>query len=342
MRQPATAAAPAAAPALLPVDLGPLPAPARGIGRIPVTKVEPVIEGGVYAAKAVVGEAVPIRAKVFREGHDAVNASVILTDPHGRETRHDMTPLEPRGLDPWEAWVRPDSEGLWRFRVEGWSDPWATWLHNAQVKLPAGVDVPLVCLEGRDLLERTAAVAQAAGDPVQASILSATALLLIPERPAEDLVDVASAHGLAKAMKESQVTGGGQRPSGQVVHLSPKSGMSPAAKQTPFLSSTTTKKAATVEARSYAWGGRLTNGAMKQAGLDAATRKRYAGMVKMDTSTPGGAKSSAYMTFRIMMEGSKGWVVPAQPGRYIAKKVAEDLQTKAEAAFAAADKSIIK
>lgn len=92
MRQPATAAAPAAAPALLPVDLGPLPAPARGIGRIPVTKVEPVIEGGVYAAKAVVGEAVPIRAKVFREGHDAVNASVILTDPHGRETRHDMTP----------------------------------------------------------------------------------------------------------------------------------------------------------------------------------------------------------------------------------------------------------
>ena len=149
-------------------------------------------------------------------------------------------------------------------------------------------------------------------------------------------------HGLAKAMKESQVTGGGQRPSGHVVHLSPKSGMSPAKNQTPFLSSTTTKKASTVEARSYAWGGRLTNGAMKQAGLDAATRKRYAGMVKMDTSTPGGAKSSAYMTFRIMMEGSKGWVVPAQPGRYIAKKVAEDLQPKAEAAFAAAAKSMIK
>ena len=149
-------------------------------------------------------------------------------------------------------------------------------------------------------------------------------------------------YGLAKAMKESQVTGGGQRPSGHVVHLSPKSGMSPAKNQTPFLSSTTTKKASTVEARSYAWGGRLTNGAMKQAGLDAATRKRYAGMVKMDTSTPGGAKSSAYMTFRIMIEGSKGWVVPAQPGRYIAKKVAEDLQPKAEAAFAAAAKNMIK
>jgi starch synthase (maltosyl-transferring) len=82
-----------------------------------------------------------------------------------------MTPLEPRGLDPWEAWVRFDTEGAWTFRVEGWSDPWGTWLHNAEAKLPAGVDIELVCLEGRDLFERTAQEADAAGDPVEASIL---------------------------------------------------------------------------------------------------------------------------------------------------------------------------
>ena len=46
-------------------------------------KVSPVIEGGAYPAKAVVGESIPIRATVFREGHDAVNASVVLTDPDG-------------------------------------------------------------------------------------------------------------------------------------------------------------------------------------------------------------------------------------------------------------------
>ncbi|MFT3877949.1 MAG: alpha-1,4-glucan--maltose-1-phosphate maltosyltransferase [Propioniciclava sp.] len=172
------------------------------MGRIPVVKVSPVIEGGAYAAKATVGELLPIRAKVFREGHDAVNASVILTDPEGRETRHDMTPLAPRGLDPWEAWVRFDAEGAWTFRVEGWSDPWGTWLHNAQAKLPAGVDIELVCLEGRDLFERTAKAADAAGDPIEASILRATAQLLIPERPAEDLLDVANGTGLAKAMRK--------------------------------------------------------------------------------------------------------------------------------------------
>ncbi|MGC4151691.1 MAG: alpha-1,4-glucan--maltose-1-phosphate maltosyltransferase [Propionicimonas sp.] len=174
----------------------------RGFGRIPVAKVEPVIEGGAYPAKAVVGESIPIRAKVFREGHDAVNASVILTDPAGRETRVDMAPLEPRGLDPWEAWVRPDVEGAWTFRVEGWSDPWHTWLHNAELKLPAGVDIELVCLEGRALLEQTASLAETAGDPVQASILRATAMLLIPERPVNELLEVATASGIKRTMEQ--------------------------------------------------------------------------------------------------------------------------------------------
>jgi starch synthase (maltosyl-transferring) len=172
-----------------------------GFGRIPVTGVSPVVEGGVYPAKAVVGELIPIRAKVFREGHDAVNASVILTDPAGTQRRIDMTPVEPRGLDPWEAWVRPDAPGAWKFRIEGWSDPWATWLHNAEAKLPAGVDVELVCLEGRELLERTAELAEAADDPVQASILRATAMLLIPQRPGSDLLEVATANGISTAMK---------------------------------------------------------------------------------------------------------------------------------------------
>lgn len=198
---PAAAAVTVSAPATA-LELGPVATIAAGFGRIPVSAVSPVIEGGAYAAKAVVGELVPIRAKVFREGHDAVNASVILTAPDGREQRVDMTPVEPRGLDPWEAWVRLDTEGAWTFRVEGWSDPWETWLHNAEAKLPAGVDIDLVCLEGRDLLDRTAAAAEKAGDPVEASILKATAMLLIPERPATDLLEVATAKGITRAMEQ--------------------------------------------------------------------------------------------------------------------------------------------
>ena len=138
-----------------------------GLGRIPVTGVSPVLEGGAYPVKAVVHERLLIQANVFREGHDSVNASVILTSPSGTQRRIDMTQVEPKGLDIWQAFVRMAEEGDWTYRVEGWSDPWGTWLHNAEAKLPAGVDIELVCLEGRDLLEKAAAFADEAGDPVE-------------------------------------------------------------------------------------------------------------------------------------------------------------------------------
>jgi len=53
------------------------------IGRIPVLSVSPVVDAGRSPARAVVGEAVPIRATVFREGHDAVAATAVLVDPSG-------------------------------------------------------------------------------------------------------------------------------------------------------------------------------------------------------------------------------------------------------------------
>lgn len=143
----------------------------------------------------------------------------------------------------------------------------------------------------------------------------------------------AGVYAMAKAMAPSMVVATGARPSGEVTHLSPKSGMHAAATQTPYLSNPKTRQAATVAARKYAWGGRLTAGALKQAGMSASERKLYSGMVRFDTSTPGGSKSSSFMTFRVMMEGSKGWVVPAKPGLYLAKETRDTMQPKAQEAM---------
>lgn len=144
-------------------------------------------------------------------------------------------------------------------------------------------------------------------------------------------------HALAKALEASMVTGTGTRPSGQTTLLSPKTGMQPAGRQKPYLSNPKTKGPMMVAQNHYQWGDRLTRTAMKAAGVSQADRKRYDGMVRFDTSTPK-AKSSAYMTFRVMMEDSKGWIVPAQPGQYLAKKVVDEMRPKASAAFAEAVK----
>ncbi|MET1007253.1 MAG: maltotransferase domain-containing protein, partial [Propionibacteriaceae bacterium] len=171
------------------------------IPRIPVTKVSPVIEGGAYPAKASVGESFPIRATVFREGHDAVNASVILTDPQGNEQLYGMQPTTPLGFDWWTATVQLDQEGPWTFRVEGWSDPWATWTHNAEIKIPAGIDVSLVCTEGVTLFTESAERATAAGDHEAASLLRYAASALSSGEQVEDRLELVLSDEVDEAME---------------------------------------------------------------------------------------------------------------------------------------------
>ncbi|MDH6219510.1 maltotransferase domain-containing protein, partial [Streptomyces pseudovenezuelae] len=130
---------------------------AGGIGRIPVLDVGPVIQHGRRPAKAVTGESFQVSATVFREGHDAVAANVVLTDPEGRPGPWTpMRELAP-GTDRWGATVTPDEPGHWTYTVEAWGDPVTTWRHHARIKIPAGMDTELVLEDGARLYERAAA-----------------------------------------------------------------------------------------------------------------------------------------------------------------------------------------
>ncbi|MCB7138027.1 alpha-1,4-glucan--maltose-1-phosphate maltosyltransferase [Cellulosimicrobium marinum] len=123
---------------------------------MPVLAVSPVVEGGRWPAKAVVGEMVPVEATVFREGHDAVAATAVLVAPDGTERTAPMVDVAP-GLDRFRATLHPDAEGDWSLRVEAWSDPYGTWAHDATIKVEAGVDVDLMLAEGVRLVERVLA-----------------------------------------------------------------------------------------------------------------------------------------------------------------------------------------
>ncbi|GAB76658.1 maltotransferase domain-containing protein [Austwickia chelonae] len=125
----------------------------RPIGRIPVIDVQPTLDGGAWPVISVVDEDFLVTATVFREGHDAVNATVVLTAPDGSTQQLPMTCTNP-GLMTWECTVNAHQTGRWTFRVEGWSDPYATWEHDATIKIEAGVDVDLMLEEGARLLER--------------------------------------------------------------------------------------------------------------------------------------------------------------------------------------------
>jgi starch synthase (maltosyl-transferring) len=99
---------------------------------------------------------VPVGATVFKEGHDAVGATAVLLSPDGKvHSTARMVPVG-LGLDRWEALLVPDAVGLWQFRVEAWADPYTTWVHDASIKVPAGLDVELMLAAGAELMDEAA------------------------------------------------------------------------------------------------------------------------------------------------------------------------------------------
>ncbi len=158
-------------------------------GRVEIDDVAPVVSCGAYPAKAVVGEVIPVRAAVWREGHDAVAATLVVRYlgpryPQVGETRRlRATPaaavaapeaepaarvkplnvqMTPDGLEPYifHSAFTPDRVGLWTYRVDGWGDPIHTWRHGVEAKLNAGQgesEMSNDLLVGAQLIERAAA-----------------------------------------------------------------------------------------------------------------------------------------------------------------------------------------
>lgn len=120
----------------------------------------------------------------------------------------------------------------------------------------------------------------------------------------------------ARQLAPSKINGVGDRASG--------TGAFDREMRTPFL----------VPKRRYQWGDRLAPG-MAPKLKDHHKSDPYAGMVRMDTTLQG-RRSSAYLTFRVMTENSPGWIIPAKPGLFIAKAVADSLQRTADRDFPAA------
>ncbi len=125
-------------------------------GRIPITEVSPVVEGGLFPAKTVPDEDIPVAATVFREGHDILGVSAVVLDPRGQERQRIRLTAGVPGTDRWHGTITAPGVGRWSFAIEGWTDLYATWRHNAEIKIDADVDVELMLAEGVALLAAAA------------------------------------------------------------------------------------------------------------------------------------------------------------------------------------------
>jgi starch synthase (maltosyl-transferring) len=187
------------------------------IGRIPILDVQPVLDCGRRPAKAVTGETFEVSATVFREGHEMLGAGVALFGPGGKRfpLTH-MRELAP-GTDRYGAEVTVTAEGHWQFQVEAWGDPIAHWRHDAEIKVPRGLETELMLAEGAILFERAARSLRSSANPggrppgaqsaaaraAQAALREVAATLRDPAIPPWDRLAAASAGPVLAILAEN-------------------------------------------------------------------------------------------------------------------------------------------
>ena len=139
------------------------------INRIPVTDIAPSVffGGQLVPVKAIAGEEIEITATIFREGHDALGADVLLFDHTGAEQSRTRMRDHADGSDRFSTWIRIPARGDFTYQIESFDDPFATWLHDSEIKIPADVDAELCCTIGLKIFEE-----KLAEDPAAKKILA--------------------------------------------------------------------------------------------------------------------------------------------------------------------------
>src|SRR5438128_2812598 len=134
-------------------------------GAFHVEDVYPVIDGGRFPVKRIVGERIEVWADIFRDGHDVTAAALIWRRENDRKWQRE--PMTLHSNDRWGGSFVPDVPGRFVYAIEAWTDEFATWRHGFELKQKAGADLTLDAIEGAGMLTK----AQAGGKEAAAVIL---------------------------------------------------------------------------------------------------------------------------------------------------------------------------
>ena len=122
------------------------------LGAIVIDQLRPATPGGAGRPKTSVGEATPVQARIFRDGHDLLAARVSWRKVGGRKWTR--SPLAQAVNDIWVGTIACTEVGPHEVIVEAWTDVFATWRKELRLKVGANQDVTTELEEGARILER--------------------------------------------------------------------------------------------------------------------------------------------------------------------------------------------
>jgi starch synthase (maltosyl-transferring) len=153
----------------------------RAFPTVVIENLQPLVNGGRYPIKRVVGEDVVVEADVFKDGHDVVAALLkwrLLGEHRWNETL--MTFVE---NDRWRGVFTVYEAATHEYTVEAWIDTFRAWQHEFATKFVAGIsDLTSESLEGAALLD---AASHRAHDPADAARLTELSEKLRSSGPAQ-------------------------------------------------------------------------------------------------------------------------------------------------------------
>jgi starch synthase (maltosyl-transferring) len=134
---------------------------------IVIERIAPELDGGRYPVKRVVGDMLLVTADIIADGHDLLDAALLLRAEDEDAWRE--APMRPIDDDRWSGHVRLERNAWHRYAVEAWRDRWGSWQHGLHRKVEARVPVGVELEEGRILVEAALARAERAeaGDDVR-------------------------------------------------------------------------------------------------------------------------------------------------------------------------------
>src|SRR5215475_13072418 len=136
---------------------------ARAFPSVVIENMQPLIEGGRYPIKRIIGEDLAVEADIFKDGHDVV-AAVLRWRVFGQRAWR-QTPMVFVDNDRWRGVCTLYDEAIHEYTVEAWTDTFRSWQQEFSKKFEAGVaDLRSEGLEGAAIVEAAAGRARERAD----------------------------------------------------------------------------------------------------------------------------------------------------------------------------------
>ncbi|MEO7933806.1 MAG: alpha-1,4-glucan--maltose-1-phosphate maltosyltransferase [Chthoniobacterales bacterium] len=128
-----------------------------------IENVSPLLDGGLYPLKRLVGDDLTLSADIFRDGHDILTAR--LKWRKLGDANWFQTVMRPLVNDRWEGTCSFFENATYEVTIEAWTDLFQTWQHEFEKKFHGGLtELTSEILEGAAIVDAASKQARSPAD----------------------------------------------------------------------------------------------------------------------------------------------------------------------------------